>query len=37
LPKLKLPVSAATQVSQRPKPRIGKPGPGGGVRGGRNG
>jgi hypothetical protein len=37
LPKLKLPTSAASQSGRRPKPQIGKPGPGGGVRGGRNG
>ncbi|HEX2834119.1 MAG TPA: hypothetical protein VHW00_14005 [Thermoanaerobaculia bacterium] len=36
LPKLKLPASA-TPVVSRPKPRIGKPSPGGGVKGGRNG
>jgi len=37
LPKLKLPVSAPAQSAERPRPRIGKPSPGGGVKGGRNG
>ncbi|HJQ38166.1 MAG TPA: hypothetical protein VKB93_13600 [Thermoanaerobaculia bacterium] len=37
LPKLKLPVSAPSQSAARPRPQIGKPGPGGGVKGGRNG
>ncbi|HEV7766488.1 MAG TPA: hypothetical protein VGQ76_15910 [Thermoanaerobaculia bacterium] len=37
LPKLTLPRSAATLSAARPKPKIGKPGPGGNVKGGRNG
>jgi hypothetical protein len=37
LPKLQLPRSASTVSAARPKPNIGKPGPAGGVKGGRNG
>jgi len=37
LPKLALPRSAATVSAARPKPQVGKPGPGGNVKGGRNG
>jgi hypothetical protein len=38
LPKLKLPPSGLTRsVARRPKPEVGKPAPGGGVKGGRNG
>jgi hypothetical protein len=37
LPKLSLPVSAPRHSAARPKPSIGKPNPGGTVKGGRNG
>ncbi|HYK03842.1 MAG TPA: hypothetical protein VE974_18950 [Thermoanaerobaculia bacterium] len=37
LPKLTLPASAIPRSSSRPKPQIGKPSPGGSVKGGRNG
>ncbi|MFL6247859.1 MAG: hypothetical protein ACJ74H_17685 [Thermoanaerobaculia bacterium] len=37
LPKLSLTRSAAPVSAARPKPQVGKPGPGGNVKGGRNG
>jgi len=37
LPALKLPLSAAGQSVSRPKPQIGKPNPGGRVKGRRDG
>ena len=37
LPRLRLPASAVTPSGPRPKPKLGKPGPGGSVKGGRNG
>lgn len=37
LPKLKLPRSASSTSAARPKPQVGKPGPAGNVKGGRNG
>ncbi len=37
LPKLSLPVSAPRHSAARPKPVVGKPNPGGSVKGGRNG
>jgi hypothetical protein len=37
LPKLNLPQSSASAVPARPKPRVGKPGPAGDVKGRRNG
>lgn len=36
LPKLALPRSAATMSVSRAKPQVGKPGPAGNVKGGRN-
>jgi len=37
LPKLNLPASAVSRSGPRPKPQVGKPSPGGSVKGGRNG
>jgi hypothetical protein len=37
LPKLALPRSASTTSAARAKPKVGKPGPAGNVKGGRNG
>jgi len=37
LPKLKLPLSAVERLASRPRPQVGKPAGGAGVKGGRNG
>ncbi len=37
LPKLSLPRNATLPSAARPRPQVGKPGPGGNVKGGRNG
>ena len=37
LPRLALPGSPSTTSAARPKPQVGKPGPAGNVKGGRNG
>ncbi len=37
LPKLRLPAAPMQQSTPRPRPQVGKPNPGKGVKGGRNG